>query len=213
MAAKKIPELRRCIEDTLPQQPDMEQLALNEDGNINNLGNNFYLFVFPSITDKLRVLYQKPWSVQNKLIVLKEWPIGGTLEEIDFSIEDFWIQVHNILMSLISKNNATMIGGLFPVYHYSNVSEESVVQWDGNLNIRAAIRVDDPLKVGFALKRVDRADVNVQFKYKRMPEFCYSCGRIGHALKECWFDNSLFKRAGKYGPWLRAGSKEKKRQE
>ncbi|KAK9035883.1 hypothetical protein V6N11_077907 [Hibiscus sabdariffa] len=33
-----------------------------------------------------------------------------------------------------------------------------------------------------------------------------------HSLvaKECWFDKSLFKRAGKYGPWLRANSKGKK---
>ncbi|KAK8510552.1 hypothetical protein V6N13_110065 [Hibiscus sabdariffa] len=43
-----------------------------------------------------------------------------------------------------------------------------------------------------------------------MPEFCYSCERIGHAAKEYLFDKILFKRAGEYEPWLRANPRWKK---
>ncbi|KAK9047170.1 hypothetical protein V6N11_053022 [Hibiscus sabdariffa] len=35
MAANKIPGLVKCIEDYQPSPPDLEQLALNEDNNIN----------------------------------------------------------------------------------------------------------------------------------------------------------------------------------
>ncbi|KAK9021597.1 hypothetical protein V6N11_011579 [Hibiscus sabdariffa] len=40
MAARRVPEFVRCIEDNRPNQPDLEQLALNEDGNINEYGQN-----------------------------------------------------------------------------------------------------------------------------------------------------------------------------
>lgn len=52
----------------------------------------------------------------------------------------------------------------------------------------------------------------MDFKYERLPNFCFACGRIGHPLKEC--DKVEDKDDGRYqdldakdqsyGPWLRA---------
>ncbi|KAL4309032.1 hypothetical protein GQ457_01G028350 [Hibiscus cannabinus] len=211
MAPRKVPTLSLANDGNDAQQPELDQLDLNEDDNINeenknhslvgkiisnrimkhltifailkkawqcgddlechDLDQNMFLFVLPSIIDKQRVLSQKPWAVQDKLIVLKEWPTEATLEEIDFSFEEFWVQVHNIPMSLISYENTVKIGSLFHVVHHSNISESSMVQRDGQLSIRLGIHVDDPLKIGFCLNRKSLPATNVTFKYGWSTDF------------------------------------------
>ncbi|KAL4353640.1 hypothetical protein GQ457_06G004930 [Hibiscus cannabinus] len=147
-----------------------------------------------------------PWSINNKLLILKEWPKEATLEEIDFSLAEFWVQIHNVPMALLNGNNAEKIGKLFPKFIKSNIDAEQSVRWDGQLRIFVAFRIEDPLKTGFILNRSSFNPIEVSFKYERLPEFCFSCGRLGHAEKECWYDYNRYTRAGKYGPWLRATS-------
>ena len=48
----------------------------------------------------------------------------------------------------------------------------------------------------------------VSFKYERLPNFCYWCGRVDHGDKDCaiWLANpdSLNQSDQQFGPWMRA---------
>ncbi|KAL4341100.1 hypothetical protein GQ457_08G009800 [Hibiscus cannabinus] len=169
-----------------------------------DLGKNFVLFVFNSEKEKQDVLIQGPWSVQDKHIVLRDWPKEANLEEIDFSLSEFWVHIYSLPMALINEKNAQKIGSIFPKYIVSNINDGECVKWDGFLKIKVVMRVDDPLKTGFKLKRGENDHIMVSFKYERMPEFCYSCGRMGHPAKECGYKDLNQKKGNLYGPWLRA---------
>ncbi|GMI89850.1 hypothetical protein like AT2G17920 [Hibiscus trionum] len=169
-----------------------------------DLGKNIFLFVFQSLEERLRVLGNRPWAVQDRLLVLKEWLPEVAFEELDFTTEDFRIQVHNLTITLITPKNIKKIGSLFSRCYGSNFNKKDKVKWDGHLNIRVAIRVEDPLKIGFILNRKSYKPLEVCFKYEQIPKFCYKCGRIGHGEKECWHDMSFFKLSGRFRPWLRA---------
>ncbi|BFG26238.1 hypothetical protein CerSpe_125120 [Prunus speciosa] len=47
-------------------------------------------------------------------------------------------------------------------------------------------------------------EVVIEFKYERLPDFCYACGRICHVVKECKFVSAIEKEAKEkpYGSWL-----------
>ena len=47
----------------------------------------------------------------------------------------------------------------------------------------------------------------MNFKYERLPNFCYGCGLLNHAIKDCpegWVEKSMLEEGNmQYGAWLR----------
>ena len=72
------------------------------------------------------------------------------------------------------------------------------------------IPVDQPLPVGFFKKKERRFKIWIQFKFERLPDFCYRCGRLDHITGRCTFSElaTIKTRNGivakLYGPWIRA---------
>lgn len=80
------------------------------------------------------------------------------------------------------------------------------VQWARCLRVRVPIDVTKRLVCG---KKINIGGEGrwVQFKYERLPNFCYRCGLLSHALKDCLeveARNTLSEKEElQYGAWLR----------
>jgi len=70
------------------------------------------------------------------------------------------------------------------------------------------VDLSTPLKSG-AIMDIGIKKLWVEFKYERLPHYCYSCEKIDHYATNCeeipyeqtaWVENKV----GKYGPWLKA---------
>lgn len=81
------------------------------------------------------------------------------------------------------------------------------VQWGNCLRVRMRINVTRHLVHGRKITIEGGKSKWVNFKYERLPNFCYKCGFLNHALKDCTEgqdqsqpteDNQL-----QYGAWLR----------
>ena len=84
---------------------------------------------------------------------------------------------------------------------------ENGVQWGQCLRVRIKINVTKKLVKGKKIKFGDNDHRWVFFKYERLPNFCYICGKLGHGEKECKEGVSP-KGSGsegvyQYGAWLR----------
>lgn len=53
------------------------------------------------------------------------------------------------------------------------------------IRIRATVDTRNGLKAGCFITRDDDSRSLVLFKYERLPEFCYVCGKIDHTTKAC----------------------------
>ncbi|KAF3950817.1 hypothetical protein CMV_023477 [Castanea mollissima] len=150
-----------------------------------DLKENVFLFKFACEGDKRRIVELGPWNIEGFPLILKQWNQNMVVEDLDFSSLPIWIQVHNLPIEYMSKENAVEIGAL--------VGEVLDVDFTGNgevcmskfLRVKVEVKVDDPLQSGFYLDTSPQPDLWVQFKYERVAEFCYKCGRLGHLKARC----------------------------
>lgn len=81
--------------------------------------------------------------------------------------------------------------------------------WKSFFRVRVVVNVTKPLKKGMKLKRDDGEWAFVDFKYERLPTFCFLCGVLEHGDKYCPFllRGGEAKTEKPYGAWLRAGGR------
>ena len=57
--------------------------------------------------------------------------------------------------------------------------------WGKHLTVKVTINVTQPLKRGKVLSVAGQDKVLATFKYERLPDFCYVCGRLDHLEDDC----------------------------
>ncbi|KAF7835208.1 cysteine desulfurase mitochondrial-like [Senna tora] len=80
-------------------------------------------------------------------------------------------------------------------------------RWGKALRLTVTIDLTKPLKRGTLVRGRDEQLLKVFFRYERLLDFCYVCGKLGHAIKDCNSDNHDDlddEQHLTYGPWLRA---------
>ncbi|KAF7114851.1 hypothetical protein RHSIM_RhsimUnG0075100 [Rhododendron simsii] len=72
------------------------------------------------------------------------------------------------------------------------------------LRVRVAVKIIDPLPKGFWLGRKPESngDLRISYKYEKLSDYCYDCGRIGHDNRRCRFVNREDGMNSGYGPKL-----------
>lgn len=67
-----------------------------------------FIFGFPSIKFRDRIIQQSPWNIKGYLLVLKIWEVGDTIDEVDFSHSLFWFQIHGLPLGFSTKKEAEL---------------------------------------------------------------------------------------------------------
>lgn len=114
------------------------------------------------------------------------------------------MQVHDIPTQYLSREVAEKL------YEAAGIvnKESSLVEVDRGSVMRIRVRVDItlPLCRGRVFKLGNRSKGWVSFKYERLPNVCYWCGRLNHVDRDCdhWIQSNgtLTKEEQEYGSWL-----------
>ncbi|KAK3029970.1 hypothetical protein RJ639_038775 [Escallonia herrerae] len=82
--------------------------------------------------------------------------------------------------------------------------------WLRFLRIQVQIDINNPLHTGFYRNKDPNHAVWIRVQYERLPDFCFSYGRLGHTNRGCPHPPIELPEnmSSPYGPWLRAESQD-----
>ncbi|KAF2324630.1 hypothetical protein GH714_015755 [Hevea brasiliensis] len=152
---------------------------------VNRGPNRAFIFVFENAQDEDRIIDEGPWSLDNNLTIFKEWLPNKSLQDIHFTAEGFWVQMHGLPPSNWNCENAKRIGGLFTGLIKIDETEDSLEEWRSFFRIRVYLLIERAILTGFFLTRDGVKRDWVKFKYEYLPTFCFFCGCIGHMIRFC----------------------------
>nr|POF04385.1 uncharacterized protein CFP56_64546 [Quercus suber] len=156
----------------------------NKGVRISELEEELSLVEFGDEKDKKKVLDMCPWSFEKQLVLIQDFEGELTLKEIELKWAPFWVQIYNLPLKSRTKETWWTIGSSLGSVLDVDVSE-SGVQWSKCLRVRVRIDVTKRLVRGKKITIEGGESKWVIFKYERLPNFCYRCGLLNHALKEC----------------------------
>lgn len=142
------------------------------------------LFRFYCEIDLQRVVNGMLWFFNRHLIVFHQLGRGEDPSIVPLWETMFWVQIHNIPSGFMMEGMACQIGdfiGRFLEYDTSLVTRG----FGQYMRIRVSIDVRLPLKRKKRISAVQSSSSYEVFQYKRLPLFCFLCGRLGHGESFC----------------------------
>ncbi|KAI9084587.1 hypothetical protein K1719_033575 [Acacia pycnantha] len=168
------------------------------------INGNAFLFKFEDDKEYCRILRGRPWSVNGNLLNLLERSKYKSYVEFNFSRCPVWIQMHNVPLEAMCSENAIRIGG-----HVGEVMMVEDPLQNGRYlrsfsRARVLIDLRNSLAEGFWLPKLDGSKSWITICYEKLQNFCYNCGKIGHANRDCKSERLLSVATtsdSRFGPW------------
>nr|POE66312.1 uncharacterized protein CFP56_75139 [Quercus suber] len=176
---------------------------------VRDLGSNTVLIIFDDDAALMKILTQGPWSFDKYLIRPYKPKDDESADDAMFLHTSLWVQIHNLPLRRMTRENAEVIGNTLGIVEQVDVSTNGECR-GRYIRVRVHINIDQPLCRGRFVNMGETKPLWISFQYERLPIFCYWCGTLNHDEKDCklWTDSggTLSKDEQQYGAWLRAAT-------
>lgn len=169
------------------------------------LDTNLYLFQFYHEIDVKRVMEGSPWSFNRRALIMARLKEGENPRCVELNTMELWVQIHDLKVGFMTEKILTGIGNY--IGHFiASCPSNFIGVWRDYMRIRVAISLTSPLTRRMKIKMAGNEWYQVNFKYKNVSTFCFSCGIFGHSEKFCGklFEVPEGDIVKLYGPWMLA---------
>lgn len=169
----------------------------DEDIRIIPVNDRIYSIIVKLESAAKQILNSGPWNIENRLMNIVPWPRDLAIEEVDFSPIQFWVHIANLPLGMISEGSGWNIGRKIGKV----VEVEDPIMFPRSfLRVKVIVDGRKPLNAGFWFPKVGEKRRKIKIGYERLKDFCYRCGRIGHAVRFCKWDDCPEEIDNFYGP-------------
>ena len=173
---------------------------------IRNMNDHKVLFGFDDERDVNQILMNQPWSFDKHLAVVMRYEKDVPLKSLSFNMLMLWVQVHDIPIRYMTTEVAEKLCDIIGEVVKSIGAETK----EGSYFMRVRVKVDiaEPSYRRRLITLENGEKTWVVFKYKRLPNFCFWCGRLSHGDRDCslWLQSkgTLKEEDRQFEPSLRA---------
>lgn len=143
---------------------------------------NLFVLQFFCETDKNRVLDGCPWSFDGKILLLKEIKEEQP-SEVKLSNSPFWVRLLDVPFGKRNASFASIIGE--KLGGFIKFDDSDPIGWEMFMRVKINLDISKPLPRGIKVRVGQDSTKWVGFKYERLGDFCYFCGRLGHTDRDC----------------------------
>uniref|UniRef100_A0A2C9W061 DUF4283 domain-containing protein n=1 Tax=Manihot esculenta TaxID=3983 RepID=A0A2C9W061_MANES len=137
--------------------------------NIKKIGDRLYLFRFFHAVDVNWVLEARLYSFNNHLLLLHHVQPEENPSTVPLYFSPFWVQIHgDFIGSYLLYDSVKNSGG-----------------WQTFMRVRVMIDVRKPLHRSKQVLINTNERFTMNFKYERLPIFCFICDKLGHSEGFC----------------------------
>ncbi|KAL9679901.1 hypothetical protein QQ045_017772 [Rhodiola kirilowii] len=182
---------------------------INEELSYQEMAENKLVVKLCSEEEHQRVLEGVPWTFANWAVIAERWRKGVAPADYKSTKIRLWLQVHNVPAELregtAPSELASLVGRVIKDELEDGKKDFQRRKWD---RFRIEIDVNIPIRHGVYMLDEEEDPLWIEFKYERLPNFCYRCGRLSHELEQCTYEVEDPSNRRKFGPQLRAEHKQ-----
>jgi hypothetical protein len=207
-------KIKNCMIGKFLSEKPLHKLSLNQalsnmwcnpkDLKVTELQQQFLQITMENTDDFKRIIKGSPWILRNSWLVVKEWEGNIKIEDMDFRFVPIWVQLWGLPLQIQTKDMGKKLGA-----RIGRVEESEIYLYPEKarvVKIKVHIDTQKPLKAGIRIGNTVDGISWVDFRYEKLPLFCFQCGLIGHSEDYCKRKGMIEHPNGvnPLGPWLRS---------
>ena len=171
---------------------------------IRNMNDHKVLFGFDDERDVNQILMNQPWSFDKHLVVVMRYEKDVPLKSLSFNMVMLWVQVHDIPIRYMTTEVAEKLCDIIGEVVKSIGAETK--ERSCFMRVRVKVDIAEPSYRRRLITLENGEKTWVVFKYKRLPNFCFWCGRLSYGDRDCslWLQSkgTLKEEDRQFGPSL-----------
>ncbi|XVF69093.1 hypothetical protein PTKIN_Ptkin11bG0052800 [Pterospermum kingtungense] len=164
----------------------MVQLIWGAEGDVDifPVGDNLFIFQFPSTAVRDRILESGPWHMNNQPLIIRKWEPG--LKSLDFSLSKvpIWLHLRNVPLELFTRRGLSYIASAIgnPLYMDSITAERKKLAY-AKVCVEIEVASKIPKYITIVLGKDCKTSVVVETLW--LPAKCAQCCVFGHSDRTC----------------------------